>query len=688
MNTRWIRLALAASLAALAVALEPAAAAAEEPPSCTYTLALSALTGPIGSDLAIGISPQAAACAAVDSLKKVQVKTFDSGGKLADVRNLTDVAATAGRAVLDLGSAARGQRVEADVLVQPGASERTHVLRGETEVLLRPDLALTALQAPTQTLVTRTIDVVAEVAELNGDIAGAATVTLSWGPSVLATQTVSVPKGGRTSVTFAGIRLSSPVAVELTAALSDVAPKETDATNNARTTTVDVSEFELARSRVLVPSLGGYGAQFNQHVFARITNPPAATLPDLEAKVKAFEPQFVRIFYSEQAETQFPDRMASFLETVQLAHEAGATINITYQSAARAKLQPDLFMGQFAAILDDLVRARGLTGVAWVTVQNEPNTTLITPAEYQELYRALHKHLVARGLRDHIRIMGGDLVEAGRGGDHRLWFQYMADNMADILDAYSVHIYWNYWDTERMAFRLKDVRRIVTQELPEAARKPIYVTEFGVRGNPNFAGKPVLAPGYWQDGTQIARTNVAAFQQAWFNVLAAQLGFAGTAKWDMYWGKYDNGTQAHYMIGPASEGWPLFPTYHALRMFTTTTERGWQVVGVDPWNTDREDAAKPDGLERRIVAYAGPAGQLTVTALDTRGGQLNGTAGESAPYSIGGLPPHTAFNLVVWNRDGAGANEVGATVVTSGAGVARLDVPLHAAFVLTTAPVS
>ena len=86
--------------------------------------------------------------------------------------------------------------------------------------------------------------------------------------------------------------------------------------------------------------------------------------------------------------------MASFVETVELAQQAGATINITYQTATNAKSQPDKYMGEFAAVLDDLVRTRGFTNVRWVTIQNEPNTTLVTQAQYNALYRALHAQLV------------------------------------------------------------------------------------------------------------------------------------------------------------------------------------------------------------------------------------------------------------------------------------------------------
>ncbi len=78
----------------------------------------------------------------------------------------------------------------------------------------------------------------------------------------------------------------------------------------------------------------------------------------------------------------------------------------------------------------------------------------------------------------------------------------MAENMNDVLDAYSVHIYWNYWDIPRMELRLRDVREIVTTEAPDGARKPTYIMEFGVRGIANIPGQAdVVPPGYWEDGT-------------------------------------------------------------------------------------------------------------------------------------------------------------------------------------------
>jgi hypothetical protein len=220
--------------------------------------------------------------------------------------------------------------------------------------------------------------------------------------------------------------------------------------------------------------------------------------------------------------------------------------------------------------------------------------------------------------------------------------------------------------------------------------------EYGVRGATTYPGKPTMTAGsgYWQDGTQLVRTNVAAFQQLWFDIEAAQLGFTAAVKWDAYWGKYDNGTQAYWMIGPASEGWPLFPAYYATQLLLQTTARGWQVLGVGPWQDDdwkvRDDQGQLlwDQPEKEIAAYAGPNGELTLMGLDTHGRDLNAASTETPAYSIGGLPPSTTFHLAIWNAAGNGENTVAGDVTTNAAGVARFDVPLQAAFALTTVPVT
>ena len=63
-----------------------------------------------------------------------------------------------------------------------------------------------------------------------------------------------------------------------------------------------MAEFELMPNTVLVKSLTGCGVQFNQHAFANFTGASPASHSDLEAKVLALAPHFVRIFYSDNQE--------------------------------------------------------------------------------------------------------------------------------------------------------------------------------------------------------------------------------------------------------------------------------------------------------------------------------------------------------------------------------------------------
>ena len=102
-----------------------------------------------------------------------------------------------------------------------------------------------------------------------------------------------------------------------------------------------------------------------------------------------------------------------------------------------------------------------------------------------------------------------------------------------------------------------------------------------------------------------------------------------------------------------------------------------------------EGHASDDTPEKELVGYAGPEGELTIVGLDTHGRSLNAASTEpAATYSIGGLPPNTELNLALWNEAGDGKNTDAGTIETGPAGVARFEVPLHAAFSLTTVPVS
>ena len=176
--------------------------------------------------------------------------------------------------------------------------------------------------------------------------------------------------------------------------------------------------------------------------------------------------------------------------------------------------------------------------------------------------------------------------------------------------------------------------------LPPEQRKPVYLMEFGIRGLGTCGTKPAKQNTYYAaDPTcpEIWRTGIAGFQQLWFAIGSAQLGFTGASKWDAYWGVYDrtlNPPQVYWTVGPPTEGSPLMPSYYALALLFHTTVPGWQVVRVDPWDeTDWavatygiEGHSSKDTPEKELAAYVGPAGELTSLGLDTNGRALNGVS--------------------------------------------------------------
>jgi len=419
-------------------------------------------------------------CALPEVLKKIQLKTFAADGTLAGTRNLTDVEAPGGIAKdIDLGDIPRDRRIEAEVLVQTGTPSRTYVLRGTTKTLLRPDLVVEEI-TPRQALAGRPVVISVVIGERNGDVGATAVVSMSAIPG--ATKPVVVPPGGHVTVNFAAVTFATAVPVELTVTVNGADPTETDVANNTRSATLDVTEHQLPTPRnVLFPSLLGYGAQFGMHLYAPITPwPPDAGYGDVENKVKALEPQLVRIFYNDNwdgnANGKFPDwqvNYASFVRVVQLAQEAGATIDISFQNLGNVTKTEtaEPAMTKFADVLEELVRRYGLTNVRWAEVGNEPNSGGgITLAQYNVLYRALNAQLVARGLRDQIHLMGGGLVESGAAGNHRTWLKYIAENMGDIVDAYAEHIYWWYDVPGRLEYRLRDTYNLMTKSFLRVSR--------------------------------------------------------------------------------------------------------------------------------------------------------------------------------------------------------------------------
>jgi hypothetical protein len=654
-----VLLGVAALLAAAA-----SAPAQGQTPGCSssgYRLGARSLTGAKGTGavLVVRIRARVASCALPSTLDDVRATI---GRRTVEYRS---VAAPGGTATVRLGRVKRLQFVGVGVTF---ASQVT--LAGTARTLLMPDLVLRTAIAPKSRLTAKPFTVVTSLAQPTRDVAVTATVTVSVAGTVVGTAKTRVGPRRRASarvpVTLTALG-RTPLSVVATADLP-----ETSKRNNTRRTSVEVTEFQVTPARVLVPSLAGYGGQFNEHVYAQVSRDAGVTdanVGDMEQKMKDLRPEFSRIFFTPLAFGD-PDRMQSFVRTVQLAQTAGATIDITWQGgnldAAGGNVQ------RFANVLIDLVKNRGITNLRWLTLQNEPNRTRLTPEQVEAEYRALDPYI--QSIRGQVKYMGGDLVRGPDTGapNQQLWFDYMAQHMSDILDAWSIHVFWDYWDTQKIVDRLSEVRAIWDAE-PAAQRKPLYVTEYGVRGLRTLNGLRA-DPGFWQDGTPISQTNVSAFQHAWFDVLSAKLGYVGTSKWDSYFGRYDNSQQAYYMIGDPQSGWPLYPLYHFVKLTTATVRPGWRIVNVD----------SVPNTTRLVAAYSSATGQQTVIGLDTAGAQLNTVSATPVSYTIGGLPASKRLYLAIWDELGDGTVPPSHAVTSDAAGVAKFTVPQQGVFVLTT----
>lgn len=662
--------AVVAAVAALLLGLPAALARAQVPaPVCdasAYRLALQSLTGPPRADLFVRVTATVPECEPPERLSSVAVKILPFKGSPARTLTLADVPAPGGAATIRLGRVRRLTRVRATVTFGPEITAA-----GAARTLLKPDLVLTRASTGKAVLLSHPFYVVAIVRERTRDVGATAIATVSAGTNVVGTQQFVV-KARRRVVVRVPVSLTELGRAQLTVTVTPTAPVETTLRNNRRLITVETTEFMVRESATLVQSFAGYGGQFNHHVYAAISRSVGVTddnVPDMERKMRALHPEFSRIFFNATAFTD-PDRMQSFIRTVELAQKTGSTINVTWQGGTLNVANGTI--PKFADVLIDLVRNRGITNLKWLTLQNEPNRTRITMQAYEAQYRALDPYI--QSIRGQVKYMGGDLVRGPDVGppNQDAWFQYLATNMADILDAYSIHVFWDYWDTQKLVDRLTEVRAIV-DALPASGRKPLYVAEYGVRGLRKFNGLPAGDPGVWEDGTPISRTNVSAFQHAWFDVLAAKLGYMGTSKWDSYFGKYDSGTQAYYMIGSPAEGWPLYPLYNFVRLLTSTVKQDWRTIAVD----------SIPGTSRLLSAYAGKKGEHTIVGLDTAGAQLNVVSPLTSSYTLGGLPPSRTFHLAVWNEAGDGLTGLSHVVKTDAAGVVTFSAPQHGVFVLT-----
>jgi len=167
---------------------------------------------------------------------------------------------------------------------------------------------------------------VAIVRNRTKDVGLGALVSVTSGGAPLATKQLKVGPRGRVVLQIP-VTLTQLGTTQLTVTVTPASPIETTLKNNTRGLAVEATEFKVQESATLAQSFAGYGGQFNHHVYAAISRAAGVTddnAKDMERKMRELQPQFSRVFFNNTAFTD-PDRMQSFVRTVQLAQSTGTT---------------------------------------------------------------------------------------------------------------------------------------------------------------------------------------------------------------------------------------------------------------------------------------------------------------------------------------------------------------------------
>jgi len=226
---------VAAIIAAIGVVAAPAPATPGD--STPYSLEAIALLGTNGTDVYLTVS--SATDAVPSRLDKVQLKALPFDSENLRTTNYFDLPAPGGLAVLHVPDLARHRQLQ--FLAHVKAGDQNNV-EAATQVLLRPDLAVVNVSAPTDLVRRQQFSVTATVAEIAGDSGASATATLIDGGTQLASKPVTVAAGGTTTISFDAV-IGDAGGHQLRIVVSGSVPSEANVSNDEAVTRIDVHMY-------------------------------------------------------------------------------------------------------------------------------------------------------------------------------------------------------------------------------------------------------------------------------------------------------------------------------------------------------------------------------------------------------------------------------------------------------------
>lgn len=216
-----------------------------------------------------------------------------------------------------------------------------------------------------------------------------------------------------------------------------------------------------------------------------------------------------------------------------------------------------------AIFLKQLIEEKGYTCIKDIILMNEPNDSYITEKgldfeHYAEFYHNFDMCLKKQGIREKITLIGSDDT-SGIG-----WMKKCVNNIDDILDAYSTHVYkWNFYDNS-----LDEMIQGHVAEYRKLTNKPFIIGEFGEEISGNYILNSV------QHGLFLAA----------FAINALKGGTNGISYWslfDVYYGIGENNMMNTGLWAYYDRSWETKPSGIVWEMFTKYTAPKDEIYSID-----------------------------------------------------------------------------------------------------------
>jgi hypothetical protein len=351
-------------------------------------------------------------------------------------------------------------------------------------------------------------------------------------------------------------RYRAPVLEQLSNATETPVPEEVQVTVSA----------EALPQRVV-----GFGAEDDGWFYAPVNLEKGVTEEDIklrEERIRWMDPDWVRMFFwykdwnpSGDWETFTFDspNMESHYRSLALYQEIGAAVNVTGVEWGMDApwAQPEQLAKAVGALLEYLIKDRGLTCVKYWTLTNEPNLGFVrdgrTFQDFVRLHTLVKAQIDARGLD--VQVVGSDETNGGWP-----WFKACVEDAAyfETAGTFASH---RYFQSNAQAI----IPRFFEERLTLlAGRKPLIIAEFGFQDKRSGV----------MDNPLMEEYPYAVWTSA-FAIEGLNQGVAGMNIWCLHEMYYSFGSFMNYGLWNfKNRDWSVRPVYHAWAQFTRLTEAG------------------------------------------------------------------------------------------------------------------